>query len=291
MSQAIQGDRPARRSQAARTAETRAKILEAVVECIAEVGFQRTTAAEITRRAGVTWGAVQHQFGDKDGILRAVLQESFDRFAERLADVPGPDAALEDRVAAFVDRAWEHFGSDDYRSTFEILLSLDAPADGGPEPVWQGEIMNAWSAIWSSKGEAVSSGLVNQLHGVGQFGMSFGYGMVLLFTQRTFYPASKSAAVTTWTVVAILTTTLVGRTFYEGFAISLEPGPLHWAGYYCRMFALVWAAGAAFSYSGSSTTAPATTTSDSWTTTAPSTTLRTTSARPASTATSARFAC
>ena len=149
MSQAIQGDRPARRSQAARTAETRAKILEAVVECIAEVGFQRTTAAEITRRAGVTWGAVQHQFGDKDGILRAVLQESFDRFAERLADVPGPDAALEDRVAAFVDRAWEHFGSDDYRSTFEILLSLDAPTDGGPEPVWQGEMMNAWSAIWS----------------------------------------------------------------------------------------------------------------------------------------------
>ena len=41
------------------------------VECIAELGFQRTTAQEITRRAGVTWGAVQHHFGDKDGILLA----------------------------------------------------------------------------------------------------------------------------------------------------------------------------------------------------------------------------
>jgi AcrR family transcriptional regulator len=149
MSQAIQGERPARRSQAARTAETRAKILDAVIECITEVGFQRTTAAEITRRAGVTWGAVQHQFGGKNGILRAVVQDSFDRFAERLSDIPGLEAPLEDRVAGFVDGAWEHFGSDDYRSTFEILLSLDAPTEGGPEPVWQGEMMHAWSAIWS----------------------------------------------------------------------------------------------------------------------------------------------
>ena len=44
-----------RRSHAERTAETRAKILAAVVESIADVGFQRTTASEIAQRAGVTW--------------------------------------------------------------------------------------------------------------------------------------------------------------------------------------------------------------------------------------------
>ena len=149
MSEAAQSERPPRRSQAERTAETRAKILEAVVESISEVGFQRTTAAEITRRAGVTWGAVQHQFGDKEGILRAVLQDSFDRFAERLSEVPGAEASLEERVDAFVDRAWEHFGSAEYRSTFEILLSVEGPADGSAEPAWQGEMMGAWSEIWS----------------------------------------------------------------------------------------------------------------------------------------------
>ncbi len=133
------GRRAPRRSQAERTAETRAKILDAVVRSIAEVGFQRTTAAEITRRAGVTWGAVQHQFGDKEGILRAVLQESFDRFAERLSGIPGTEAALEERVSQFVDRAWDHFGSPEYRSTFEILLSVEGPPDGVTEPVWQRE--------------------------------------------------------------------------------------------------------------------------------------------------------
>ena len=40
-----------RRSQAERRAETRARIVEAVLESIAEVGFVRTTAAEVTRRA------------------------------------------------------------------------------------------------------------------------------------------------------------------------------------------------------------------------------------------------
>jgi len=106
----VAGTRPAsgppreRRTQAERTAETRTRILEAVVESITEVGFGRTTASEIARRAGVTWGAVQHHFGGKDGILDAVLEDSFDRFAQRLADIP-LRAPLRERVSLFLARA------------------------------------------------------------------------------------------------------------------------------------------------------------------------------------------
>ncbi len=140
--------RSTRRTQAERTAETRAKIIEACIACIGELGFQRTTAAEITRRAGVTWGAVQHQFGDKDGILSAVLEDSFARFAERLTQIPDQAAPLAERVDAFVERAWDHFGSDHYRSTFEILLSVETVSDGGA-PIWQGEMFRRWNEIWS----------------------------------------------------------------------------------------------------------------------------------------------
>jgi len=134
-----------RRSHAERTAETRARVMAAVVESIAEVGYQRTTAAEIARRAGVTWGAVQHHFGDKDGILVAVLEASFDRFAELLADAPAEADGLERRVALFVERGWQHFQSPLYRSTFEILLNL--PPD--LEPDWQSDMLDAWFGIWS----------------------------------------------------------------------------------------------------------------------------------------------
>ena len=139
----------ARRTQAERTAETRTKIMDAVVASIADIGFKRTTAVEITRRAGVTWGAVQHQFGDKDGILRAVLQESFDRFAARLADMPEASAPLDDRIDAFLDRAWSHFGSADYRSTFEILLQHES-APAGETPNWKSGMADSWVRIWSS---------------------------------------------------------------------------------------------------------------------------------------------
>jgi len=141
--------RAARRTQAERTAATRDRIVRAVVESIAEIGFQKTTANEITRRAGVTWGAVQHHFGGKDGILAAVLEESFERFAERLAAVPTDGATLEERVSAFVDIAWAHFGSPDYRSTFEILLNYTRDTDENGVPIWQSEMFRAWNRVWS----------------------------------------------------------------------------------------------------------------------------------------------
>jgi AcrR family transcriptional regulator len=111
-----------RRSRAERSAATRGRILEAVIASIAELGLRRTTASEIARRAGVTWGAVQHHFGAKEELLAAVLEEGFDRFARRFDDLGPGSAALPERAGSFVDRAWEHFASPVYRANFEILL-------------------------------------------------------------------------------------------------------------------------------------------------------------------------
>jgi len=138
---------PVRRTQAERTAETRRRILDAVVESIAEVGFQRTTASEIAKRAGVTWGAVQHHFGAKGGILEAVLEDTFERFEERLGDIPA-DAPLARRVALFVERAWEHFGSPHFRSTFEILLHHGKGDDGEVPPHWQETMFRAFDRVF-----------------------------------------------------------------------------------------------------------------------------------------------
>jgi AcrR family transcriptional regulator len=145
MSRGVRAAAPVRRrSHAERTAETRERVLSAVVESITEVGFQKTTSAEITRRAGLTWGAAQHHFGDKDGILLAVVEESFDRFAEHLAAAPARSVSLEKRVSLFVDRGWEHFGSAHYRSAFEILRNLPSDLDLS----WQREMLGTWVRIW-----------------------------------------------------------------------------------------------------------------------------------------------
>jgi AcrR family transcriptional regulator len=146
---ALPGPPRPRRSHAERTAETRARIIAAVVDVIAERGFQGTTAHAIVGRAGVTWGAVQHHFGGKDGLLRAVLEDSFNRFAVRLADVPTADRALAERASLFVDRAWEHFSSRYFRSTFEILLNYLGRAEAGDGGDWRTQMAQAWDGVWS----------------------------------------------------------------------------------------------------------------------------------------------
>lgn len=151
--------RAPRRSHAERTAQTQARIVAAVVESVAEVGLPRTTAAEVTRRAGVTWGAVQHHFGGKDGLLMAVLEDSFRCFEARLADVPVADLPLGECVAIFVERAWQHFASREYACADEILRDAirraDSLADG---PRWQQAMARAWDRVWQRFfGEAPAS--------------------------------------------------------------------------------------------------------------------------------------
>jgi AcrR family transcriptional regulator len=138
-----------RRSHAERSATTRAKILAAVVDGIAEHGFQRLTAQQVALRSGVTWGAVQHHFGGKDQLLLAVLADSFDRFAERLERVVPEGTSLKQRAAVFVDLAWEHFRSRHYRSTFEILLNYLGRDEHAGAGNWRLEMSRAWDRVWS----------------------------------------------------------------------------------------------------------------------------------------------
>lgn len=146
---ALPAARRTRRSHAERSAATRAKILAAVVDGIAEHGFQRLTAQQVALRSGVTWGAVQHHFGGKDALLRAVLEDSFERFAERLERVVPEGTSLTQRAALFVDLAWEHFRSRHYRSTFEILLNYLGRDEHAGAGNWRLEMSRAWDRVWS----------------------------------------------------------------------------------------------------------------------------------------------
>ena len=141
----VPAPRRERRSHAERTSETRRRVLEAVVEAIGELGFQRTTGGEIARRAGVSWGAVQHHFGDKNGILAAALEASFHQFAATLGEPPPAGSPLDERVSEFVDRAWQHYASEHYRTTFEILLNLPPEMDAS----WARGVLGTWQDLWA----------------------------------------------------------------------------------------------------------------------------------------------
>ncbi len=49
--------RKTRRTQAERSALTRAQLLDATVECLSALGYARTTTTEIAERAGLSRGS------------------------------------------------------------------------------------------------------------------------------------------------------------------------------------------------------------------------------------------
>ena len=65
----------ARRTQAERSAATRAALLAAARDLFAEHGFAATGREQIAERAGVTRGALYHHFGSKELLFRAVVEE------------------------------------------------------------------------------------------------------------------------------------------------------------------------------------------------------------------------
>ena len=51
-----------RQPQQDRSRATRKRLLEAAIECLAELGWTGTTVAIVAERAGVSRGAAQHHF-------------------------------------------------------------------------------------------------------------------------------------------------------------------------------------------------------------------------------------
>lgn len=93
---------PERRTQAQRTAGTQAKLLDAAIECLVELGFAKTSTQEIARRAGVSRGAQLHHFPTKESLVTAAVGHLVEkRLAEILETDPDPDRGIEVLSEAF----------------------------------------------------------------------------------------------------------------------------------------------------------------------------------------------
>ena len=65
---------------------TRAQILEAAVDIIAENGLSALTAANLIKHAGISKGGLYHHFKQMDDVTLAALEVMVDRFIDLLDD-------------------------------------------------------------------------------------------------------------------------------------------------------------------------------------------------------------
>jgi len=76
-----------RRTQASRTASTRAALIGAARQLFAEHGYGEVGTEQIASAAGVSRGALYHQFADKADLFAAVLEEVEVDVTTRLIEV------------------------------------------------------------------------------------------------------------------------------------------------------------------------------------------------------------
>jgi AcrR family transcriptional regulator len=118
-----------RRTQEERSASTRAKLLDATVDCLHELGYAQTTTTEIAHRAGVSRGAQLHHFPTKAELVTTAVEHLFARrhreFLEAFAKVP-PQA---DRITAAVDILWSLVSGPTFYAWLELVVAARTDPD------------------------------------------------------------------------------------------------------------------------------------------------------------------
>jgi AcrR family transcriptional regulator len=112
-----------RRTQEERSAATKARLLDATLECLAELGYARTTTTEIAERGGVSRGAQLHHFPTKAELVTEAVAYLFDRrdeeFRAAFANLP----ADVDRGAAAVDILWSMVSGPTFHAWLELAVA------------------------------------------------------------------------------------------------------------------------------------------------------------------------
>jgi AcrR family transcriptional regulator len=112
------------RRQRADGVETRNRVLDAVVDSIVEKGYYQTSSNEIARRAGVTWGTIQHQFGTREQLLLAVVERRWLELEHAVATAEIGGDRLEDRLHSVLELLARHYGRSSHLAHVQIALDL-----------------------------------------------------------------------------------------------------------------------------------------------------------------------
>jgi len=113
--------------------ETRAKLIAAARKAFAEKGYAGTSMDELTASVGLTRGALYHNFGDKRGLLAAVVDQVDGEMAARaIADAARRGGDEWDQLigqgAAYIEAAMDQ--------EIQRIVLLDGPAVLGDPSHW-----------------------------------------------------------------------------------------------------------------------------------------------------------
>jgi AcrR family transcriptional regulator len=147
-----------KRTQAGRSAATRTALVTAARRLWAQRGYAAVGTPEIAAAAGVTRGALYHQFADKTELFAAVLEEVESEvtaaLGERVAREGPPDPLAAMRLGA---TAWLDACAD---PEVQRIVLLDAPSVLGWERFREVGMRHGLGLVEAMLGAAVQAGAI-----------------------------------------------------------------------------------------------------------------------------------
>lgn len=116
--------------------EKQEKIIRAALQLFANEGYHATSTSKVAKSAGVSEGLIFRHFGNKEGLLNAILKEGEDRFRLLMADV-----VLETEPKAVIRKAitmYEKIDVADYdfwKLQLKLKWELEISGDKKMEPL------------------------------------------------------------------------------------------------------------------------------------------------------------
>lgn len=118
--------------RAQKVEETRAKLIRAARDAFATKGYAAASMDDLTAEAGLTRGALYHNFGDKKGLLQAVIEQIDAEMVARLRTAQDraqtPWQGFVDENIAYIEMALE--------PEIQRIMLLDGPAVLGDPSRW-----------------------------------------------------------------------------------------------------------------------------------------------------------
>jgi AcrR family transcriptional regulator len=118
-----------RRSQAARSAATRARVIAAARDVLCAQGYSGATMHAIRDAAGMSLGAIQHQFSTKAKLMAAVAAD-FAAYRTRVyADAIRRGKTPRESMENLIDANFEMVGRPEMAAVLEIHLARRSDSD------------------------------------------------------------------------------------------------------------------------------------------------------------------
>ncbi len=139
--------------------ETRQQLLSVAVRSLAAGSPESVSANQVAKEAGATWGVVQHQFGDTDGLWAAVLEHIADKF-EPMAAPAADETDVGKRVKAIIDMLWEAIDLPETHAINNLRMALprDVRILEQSYPKTAAAIAS-WAAQWTASCKQAFDGL------------------------------------------------------------------------------------------------------------------------------------